>query len=238
MNSDMNIEIDNEINNEARHERTKKLIGESALNKLKNSKIAIFGIGGVGSYVCEALARAGIGEMTLIDGDVVELSNINRQLVALTSTLGKNKAVVMGDRIRDINPKIKVEIVDRFYKTGDEFDFKRYDYVVDAIDDIPSKVDIIKSCHYNGVKVISAMGTGNKLSCDNFKVSDLSKTHMDPLARVMRKKLKDEQIDDLKVVFSDEKPSIISSPPGTISYVPGTEGLMIAGFVIRELTEI
>lgn len=223
------------IMSDERLERTKKLIGEEALGKLKDSRVAIFGVGGVGAYVCEAVARAGVGRITLIDGDAVDVSNINRQLVALTSTIGMNKAEVMAERIRDINPDAEVTSLVTFYKPGDEFDFTEFDYVVDAIDDVNAKVDIIKSCYNSNVKVVSAMGTGNKLGCDKFKVVDLSKTHTDPLARVVRKRLREEGIEHVKVVFSEEKVLQVEGVPGTMSYVPGAEGLIIASVVIREL---
>lgn len=223
------------IMSDERLERTKKLIGDDAIKRLRNANVAIFGIGGVGSYVCEAIARSGVGRITLIDGDVVDISNINRQLVALTSTIGKNKAEVMAERIRDINPDAEVKSIAGFYKPGACFDFSAYDYVVDAIDDVNAKVDIIKSCYNSNVKVISAMGTGNKLTCDKFKVTDLAKTHTDPLARVMRKRLREEGIENVKVVFSEEKPLQVEGVLGTMSYVPGAEGLIIASEVIREL---
>lgn len=225
-------------NFESRTERTEKLIGNDSLRKLRNSRVAIFGVGGVGSYVTEALSRAGIGSITLVDGDVVTLSNINRQLIALTSTLGVNKAFAMAERIRDINPEIEVAAIDQFYMPGDDFPFRKFDYVVDAIDDIKSKIDIIKSCYNNDVKVISAMGAGNKIYNDCFKISYLSDTHTDPLARIMRKRLREEGIDKVKVVFSGEKPTSVEGTPGTLSYVPGTEGLIIAGEVIREIIGI
>lgn len=225
-------------NFESRTERTEKLIGKSALKKLWCSRVAIFGVGGVGSYVSEALSRAGIGRITLIDGDEVALSNTNRQLIALTSTVGVNKAIAMAERIRDINPEIEVEAIDKFYMPGDDFPFNKFDYVIDAIDDIKSKVDIIKSCYNNDVKVISAMGAGNKIYNDCFRVSYLSDTHTDPLAKIMRKRLREERIDKVKVVFSGEKPVSTNGTPGTLSYVPGTEGLIIAGEVIREIIGI
>lgn len=223
---------------DSRDERTVKLIGSASVNKLRNSKVAIFGVGGVGSYVSEALSRAGVGNITLIDGDEVTLSNVNRQLIALSSTMGENKAVAMAERIKDIDPEIKVEVIDKYYLPGDDFSFTKFDYVVDAIDDIKAKVDIIKSCYNNDVKVISAMGAGNKIYNDCFRVSYLSETHTDPLAKIMRKRLREEKIDRVKVVFSSEKPISVEGTPGTLSYVPGTEGLVIAGEVIREIIGI
>lgn len=223
-------------NFESRLERTEILIGARGIDSLKRSKIAVFGVGGVGSYICEALARSGVGSITMIDGDVVTYSNINRQLIALTSTVGLNKAEVMADRIKDINPDIQVESIDKFYSPGDEFDFKSFDYVVDAIDDIKAKVDIIKSCYNENVKVISAMGAGNKIHNERFKVAWLSDTHTDPLAKIMRKRLRGEGIDRVKVVFSEEKPMSIDGQVGTLSFVPGVEGLVIAGEIVRDIT--
>ena len=220
-----------------RHRRTINLIGEEALMKLEVSSVLILGVGGVGSYAAEAIARAGIGKITIIDGDTICQSNLNRQLVALESTLGKLKAVVEAERIRDINPEINVDYKVFFYKAGMELPFEEYDYVIDAIDDVDAKDAIIKECNEKNIKIISSMGTAGKLLTE-FKVADISKTSMCPLAKTMRKNLKAIGIDHLPVVFSEEKPTICGNALGTLSYVPGAAGLTLAGYVIRELAEI
>ena len=220
-----------------RHRRTINLIGEEALMKLEISSVLILGVGGVGSYAAEAIARAGIGKITIIDGDTICQSNLNRQLVALESTLGKLKAVVEAERIRDINPEINVDYKVFFYKAGMELPLEEYDYVIDAIDDVDAKVAIIKECNEKNIKIISSMGTAGKLLTE-FKVADISKTSMCPLAKTMRKNLRAIGIEHLPVVFSEEKPTICGNELGTLSYVPGAAGLTLAGYVIRELAEI
>ncbi|NLA69745.1 MAG: tRNA threonylcarbamoyladenosine dehydratase [Clostridiales bacterium] len=220
-----------------RHRRTINLIGEEALMKLEVSSVLILGVGGVGSYAAEAIARAGIGKITIIDGDTICQSNLNRQLVALESTLGKLKAVVEAERIRDINPEINVDYKVFFYKAGMELPLEEYDYVIDAIDDVDAKVAIIKECNEKNIKIISSMGTAGKLLTE-FKVADISKTSMCPLAKTMRKNLRAIGIEHLPVVFSEEKPTICGNELGTLSYVPGAAGLTLAGYVIRELAEI
>ncbi len=220
--------------------RTDMLIGKENRKKLENSNIAVFGIGGVGSYTCEALARAGIGQLTIIDNDTVSPSNINRQLIALRSTVGQKKVDVAAARIRDINPAVSVDAKDIFYcaDTADCLDFSRFDYVIDAIDTVASKLLIIEKAKHCGVPVISCMGTGNKLDPTQFKISDINKTSVCPLARVMRRELKLRGITKVKVLFSTELPQKHGdSPrvPASISFVPSVAGLLIAGEVIKDI---
>ena len=227
--------------------RSQMLLGKEAQDRLKNAKIAVFGIGGVGSYVCEALARCGVGELVLIDGDSVAPSNINRQIIALHSTIGMPKAEVMKKRIQDINPDAKVCAKNIFYTpdNGDEISFLGLDYIIDAIDTVTSKLYIIEKAKSMNIPVISSMGTGNKLDATRFKISDISKTQVCPLARVMRRELKNRGITSLKVLWSDEKPLVpLFSPdevsgkrqtPGSVSFVPSVAGLIIAGEVIKDL---
>ncbi len=226
-----------ENNMDERYARTIKMTGEEGLARLIRSKVIIIGNGGVGSYAAEALARTGIGSITLMDGDVVAPSNLNRQLVALTSTLGRNKAEVMAERIRDIDPETEVISLARFYRPDDELDLTQYTWVVDAIDDIDAKTALIRNAVHNNVNIISAMGAAGKYQTA-FKVADLSATSTCPLARVMRKRLKAEGIDHLPVVFSEEKPVPRDGDLGTLSYVPGAAGLTMAGYVIRKIAGI
>ena len=223
--------------------RTSLIFGEDNINKLNKSNVAVFGIGGVGGYVCEALARSGVGKLTLIDGDVVSVSNINRQIIALTSTVGKFKADVMKDRIMDINPDAEVSTINSFLTTEniDSFKLTEYDYVVDAIDDVKAKLALIKFCFDNNIPIISAMGAGNKLDATSFEVSDIFKTSVCPLARIMRRELKKVGVDKLKVVYSKEEPK---NPPykiegektvGSLAFVVSVMGLIIAGEVIKEI---
>ena len=213
------------------------LIGEDAFGKLRSAKVLIIGIGGVGSYAAEAIARSGVGDITLMDGDVVELSNINRQLVALTSTTGINKAVVMRDRIMDMDPERKATAVDGFYEDGCGVEVNDYDFVVDAVDSVDAKVSIIARCLEGGTRVISSMGAAEKLQNEGFTVADISKTHTCPLAKTMRKRLREIGIEHVPVVFSGEKPVPPDGELGTMSYVPGTAGLVIAGYVIRTIIQ-
>lgn len=226
--------------------RTGLLIGEEALNKLKKCKVAVFGLGGVGSYATEALARSGIGSMDIFDGDVVDITNINRQIIALESTIGMPKAEVSEKRIKDINPNINVESHNCFFNKDNQhdFDFSKYDYVVDAIDMVSSKLLIIKICKDLNVPIISSMGTGNKLNPTLIKVKDIYSTSNCPLARVMRRELRKMSIKSLKVVCSDEIPSYTPKSdednPGkrvnsSISFVPSVAGLIIASEVIKDL---
>lgn len=225
--------------------RTEALIGKEGLEKLKNARVAVFGIGGVGGYVVEALARSGVGELTLVDSDRVSKSNINRQIIALQSTVGEYKTEVMKKRVEDINPTIRVIVKNIFYlpETAGEFDFSCYDYVVDAVDTVTAKLSIIERAKDANVPVISSMGTGNKLDASAFKVADIHKTSVCPLAKVMRRELKKRGIDKLKVVYSEEEPKSKGvegekngkPAPASISFVPPVAGLIIAGEVVKDL---
>lgn len=235
--------------------RTELLIGQAALEKLQNSRVAIFGVGGVGGYVCEALVRSGVGHFDLIDNDTVSLTNINRQIIALHSTIGKLKVDVMKERMLDINPDVDVLVHPCFYlpETADQFDFSNYDYVVDAIDIVTGKIEIIVQADAHQVPVISSMGAGNKLNPAMMEVSDIYKTSVCPLARVMRRELKKRHIKHCKVVYSKEKaiqPSQASlekygadseenftkkSIPGSTAFVPSVAGLILASEVIKDL---
>ncbi|KJR45856.1 CsdL [Desulfosporosinus sp. I2] len=226
--------------------RTELLIGNTGLEKLRQSTVMIFGIGGVGSYTVEALARAGIGHLILVDYDDICLTNINRQLHALHSTVGMAKIEVMKRRILEINPKAHVETIKKFYTAADADHFldRELDYVIDAIDTVSSKVNLAKECLQRKVSFISSMGAGNRLTAENYKVTDISKTSGDPLAKAMRKLLRKEGITQgIKVVFSPDLPlTPISSNenrqiPGSISFVPSVVGLLIAGEVIRDLLQ-
>lgn len=221
---------------EERFSRTVKLIGQEGLAKLRSARVIVIGCGGVGSYAAEACTRAGIGHLTFMDGDTVAQSNLNRQLVALTSTIGRNKAEVMAERARDIDPETDVTALGRFYRTGDELDLTQYDWVIDAIDDVDAKTELICRATELGVNIISAMGAAGKFGTD-FKVSDISKTSVCPLARVMRKRLRERGIENLPVVYSEEKPVPRDGDLGTLSYVPGSAGLTLAGYVIRKIAE-
>ena len=221
---------------EERFSRTVKLIGQEGLAKLRSARVIVIGCGGVGSYAAEACTRAGIGHLTFMDGDTVAQSNLNRQLVALTSTIGRNKAEVMAERARDIDPETDVTTLGRFYRKGDELDLTQYDWVIDAIDDVDAKTELICRATELGVNIISAMGAAGKFGTD-FKVSDISKTSVCPLARVMRKRLRERGIENLPVVYSEEKPVPRDGDLGTLSYVPGSAGLTLAGYVIRKIAE-
>lgn len=218
------------------------------MEKLKASHVAIFGIGGVGGHVAEALARSGISRLDLIDKDTVSLTNINRQIVALHSTIGRSKVEVMKERILDINPQAQVKAFECFYlpENKEDFDFSQYDYVVDAVDTVTAKILIIQQAKENNVPVISCMGAGNKLDPTAFQIADISQTSVCPLARVMRQECKKRRITNVKVLFSTEKalePKIgpdselkgASPAPGSSSFVPSVAGLIIAGQVIKDL---
>ncbi|MBQ7669844.1 MAG: tRNA threonylcarbamoyladenosine dehydratase [Clostridia bacterium] len=227
--------------------RTEALLGEGT-EKLKRSSVAVFGCGGVGSYVAEALARAGVGSLTVIDGDVVAPSNLNRQLIATVDTVGLPKAEVQAKRISSINPACRVTALVLFYDaaSADKIDLAGFDYVCDAIDCVTSKLILAERCAATEVKLISSMGTGNKLDPSRFEVADISKTSVCPLARVMRRELKARGIYHLKVVYSKEEPRVPSIGetsngkriPASISFVPGAAGLVIAGEIIRDLAEV
>ena len=230
--------------------RSEKLLGKEAMGILKNSAIAVFGIGGVGSYTAEALCRCGVGHLTFVDNDVVSVTNINRQIIALHSTIGKHKTEVMKERALDINPSAKIETFNCFFneETCEQFDFEKYDYVVDAIDTVKSKLLLIELAGRARTKIISSMGTGNKLDPSQLEITDIYKTEVCPLARAVRKEAKQRKIKKLKVLFSREVPVKISEnlddtedlkngypAPASISFVPSVAGLMIAGEVVRDL---
>lgn len=225
---------------ENQYTRTVAVLGEEAISKLKNSHVAVFGVGGVGSYTVEALARAGVGKIDLIDNDTFNATNINRQLYATHKTIGQYKVDVARDRILDINPDCVVKAHKMFYlpENADGLDLSEYDYIVDAIDTVAAKVELIVRADKCGVKIISSMGTGNKLHPEMFEVSDIYKTSVCPLAKVMRTRLKKEGIRKLKVVYSKEEPitnkdNIIGSVP----FVPSVAGLIIAGEVVKGLVD-
>ena len=230
--------------------RTEILLGTAAMERLHASTVAVFGIGGVGSFAVEALARAGIGHLVLIDHDVVDVTNINRQIHATTKTIGESKTELMRSRILDINPEATVDVVDDFYLPSDENNDKfficKYDYVIDAIDTITGKIGLVVECNRRGIKIISSMGAGNKLDPTQFRVADIFSTSVDPIAKVMRKKLKEYGIDKLKVVYSTETPISIRNDElgirneglkiiGSISFVPSVAGLILAGEVIKDI---
>ena len=229
--------------------RTELVLGHEAMERLKNASVAVFGIGGVGSYAAEALARSGIGRLMLVDDDTVAESNINRQLIALASTVGRQKAIVMRDRALDINPNIKIDARPvRFDETtAEQFDFSGYDYILDAIVSVNSKILLIERAKAAGVPIICSMGTGNKLHPECFCIDDISKTTVCPLARVMRRELKKRGIEGVKVLYSKE-PAIAPKEEsdeellpgkhritGSVAFVPSVAGLMLAGEVIRHI---
>ncbi len=219
-------------------DRTRLLLGDEAVEILRNSRVAIFGIGGVGGHVCEALVRSGVGHFDIIDRDVVDVTNINRQIIALHSNIGRPKVEVMKERMLDINPSVEVRARECFFlpDTADEFDFSEYDYVVDAVDTVTAKLEIISRAYRLGVPVISAMGAGNKVNPAGFKVVDIYDTKVCPLARVMRRELKKRGIDSLKVVYSEEEPIKSEAGfPASCAFVPSVAGLVMAGEVIRDL---
>lgn len=218
--------------------RTELLIGKDALKKLHNAHVLIFGVGGVGGFVCEALARAGVGMIDIVDNDTVALSNINRQIIALHSTVGLPKVDVMKKRIDDINPDCSVNTHQIFFlpENASQFNFSSYDYVIDAIDTVTAKIAIIELAKKSGVKVISCMGAGNKLDPSQFLIADISKTSVCPLARAVRHELKKRGISGVKVLFSTEKPVAHNADfPASISFVPSVAGLLIAAEVTRDL---
>ena len=219
-------------------QRTEMLIGEEALERLKKSAVLVFGLGGVGSYVCEALVRAGVGKLEIVDKDVVDITNINRQLIALHSTIGRDKTDVEAERLMDINPSLDLTARKCFYlpENSDEFDFGKFDYVVDAIDNVTAKLDIIEKSKKAGTKVISSMGTGNKLDPSAFRIADIEDTKICPLARIMRKELRKRGINGVKVLYSQEEPKGNGGrTPASISFVPSVAGLLIAKTVIDDL---
>lgn len=244
--------------------RTQLLLGNKAMDKLKDSRVAVFGIGGVGGYVCEALVRSGVGSFDIIDDDKVCLTNINRQITATRKTVGMYKADVMKERMLEINPECNIRVHKCFFlpENSSDFPFNEYDYVVDAVDTVTAKIEIVMKAKEENVPVISSMGAGNKLEASLFKVSDIYKTNICPLAKVMRRELKKRGVKKLKVVYSEEKPvrpiedmsiscrkNCICPPgtarkcterrdiPGSVAFVPPAVGLIIAGEVVKDLTE-
>lgn len=243
--------------------RTRLILGNEAVERLKNSRIAIFGVGGVGGYVCEALVRSGIGAFDIIDDDKVCLSNLNRQIIATHKSIGMNKVEVMRDRMLEINPEVDVRIHQCFFlpENSDQFPFNEYDYVVDAVDTVTAKIELVLKCEETNVPIISSMGAGNKIEASAFKVADIYKTKMCPLAKVMRRELKKRGIKKLKVVYSEEIPfesvvtpddrlgaDLVSAPeterkekraiPGSLAFVPSVAGLIIAGEIVKDITGI
>ena len=231
--------------------RTALLLGNEAMEKLKHAHVAVFGLGGVGGYVVEALARSGVGALTLVDHDTISATNINRQLLATHETVGQQKALVAAERVRSIHPEMKVDARCCFYgpDTAAEFDFSQYDYVVDAIDTVTGKLALVTAAQAAGTPILSCMGTGNKLDPTRFQIADITKTSVCPLARIMRKECAKRGIKHLKVLFSTEDP-IPSDPsvlndeelpegrralPGSVAFVPSVAGLIIAGEVIKDL---
>ncbi|MCR4925984.1 MAG: tRNA threonylcarbamoyladenosine dehydratase [Clostridiales bacterium] len=229
--------------------RTALLLGEEALKKLKNSKVAVFGIGGVGGFTAEALGRSGVGQLDLFDNDTVSVTNINRQIIATTKTVGRYKTEIMKERLLEINPEIKVNSNNVFYskENSGDFDFSQYDYIVDAIDTVSAKIELVLNAQAVNVPIISSMGAGNKLNPTLFEVADIYKTSVCPLAKVMRRELKARGVKKLKVVYSKEeaiKPKGEAdeavaqgrrSIPGSVAFVPSVAGLIIAGEVIKDL---
>ncbi len=243
--------------------RTELLLGEESMNKLKNARVAVFGVGGVGGFVCEALVRSGIGAFDIIDDDKVCLTNLNRQIIATRKTVGKYKVEVMRDRMLEINPDVDVRMHQCFFlpENADDFPFEEYDYVIDAVDTVTAKIELVMKCQEKGVPIISSMGAGNKLEASAFKVADIYKTKMCPLAKVMRRELKKRGVKKLKVVYSEEQPltpiedmsiscraNCVCPPgaqhkcterraiPGSVAFVPSVAGLIIAGEVVKDLT--
>ena len=242
--------------------RTQLLLGSQTMEKLSSARVAVFGIGGVGGYVCEGLVRSGVGSFDLIDDDKICLTNINRQIIAKHSTVGQYKCDVMQERMLDINPDVKISVHKCFFlpENAHEFDFTKYDYIVDAVDTVSAKIEIIVKAQSCGVSVISCMGAGNKLDPTALKVADISETKVCPLARVMRRELKKRGVEHLKVVYSEEQPVRIENEnsencltdcisrtetrqnvtprratPGSVAFVPSVAGLIIAGEVIKDL---
>ena len=217
--------------------RTAQLLGNENVEKLFDKHVIVFGVGGVGGYVVEVLARSGIGKISIVDNDVVNESNINRQIIALHSTVGMQKVEVLKNRILDINPECQVFVYNQFFlpENSNDFDFSIYDYVVDAVDTVTAKLEIIKKSKESNVPVISSMGTGNKLNPMGFKVSDISKTKVCPLARVMRNELKKRGISKVKCVYSEETPVIQTQTPASVAFVPSVAGLLIASEVVKDL---
>lgn len=231
-------------------ERTEMLLGKTAIERLHNSRVAVFGIGGVGGYVCEALIRSGVGAFDLIDKDTISITNLNRQIIALKSTIGRDKTQVMKERMLDIHPSADIRIYKRFFlpENAGEFPFDEYDYIVDAVDTVTAKLALVLKAQENHIPIISCMGAGNKLDASLFRVADIYQTKACPLAKVMRRELKKRGVKSLKVVYSEEKPMGINSEwqrgendsriPGSTAFVPPVAGLLIAGEVVKDLIKI
>ncbi len=236
--------------------RTKLLLGNNAMEKLKSSRVAVFGVGGVGGYVCEALVRSGVGHFDLIDNDKVSLTNLNRQIIATHKTIGRDKVEVMKERILEINPNADVRIHKSFFlpENADEFPFEEYDYIVDAVDTVTAKIELVMKAKEKNIPIISSMGAGNKLDASQFKVADIYQTKVCPLAKVMRRELKKRNLKKLKVVYSEEIPIQLSvsqeeghnlsmeeqsagkrAVPGSVAFVPSVAGLIIAGEVVKDI---
>lgn len=237
-----------------RFDRTKRLLGADAMKKLNNAHVAVFGIGGVGGHAVDALARSGIGTLTIVDSDEVAVSNINRQLIATTKSVGRKKVQVMKEHLLEINPELQVEVCDCFFlpETEAQFNFYKYDYVIDAVDTVTAKLALVEACEKAHTPIISSMGAGNKLNPVAFEVADIYKTSVCPLAKVMRRELKKRNIKHLKVVYSKEMPlepiedeDFVSdekrqrrATPGSIAFVPSVAGLILAGEVVKDLAGI
>lgn len=232
--------------------RTRLLLGEKGMERLQSARVAVFGIGGVGGFVCEALARSGVKTFDLVDSDKVCLSNLNRQIIATTKTIGRYKVDVMKERILDIAPEAEVRTYPTFFlpETAEEFPFEAFDYVVDAVDTVTAKLELIQKAKEKNVPIISSMGAGNKLNPVGFQVTDISKTKICPLAKVMRRELKKRGIQNVKVVYSEEMPrkpvegevplepqGSRRSTPGSVAFVPSVVGLILAGEVVKDLTQ-
>lgn len=232
-----------------RFSRTELLFGKEAMDRLKQSRVAVFGVGGVGGHVCEALVRSGVGHFDLIDSDTVNITNINRQIIATTSTIGRLKVDVMKERMLDINPEVSVCVHPCFFlpENAHQFSFEEYDYVVDAVDTVTAKIELVVRANEYQTPIISSMGAGNKLDGSAFRVADIYKTKVCPLAKVMRRELKKRGIHRLKVVYSEEMPLTPSESeeqtdsrkriPGSTAFVPSVAGLIIAGEVVKDLTK-
>lgn len=224
------------------------MLGDNSLTKLSQCSVAVFGVGGVGSFVAEGLARAGVGNLILIDNDTIDISNINRQIHATTKTVGQSKVAVMKQRILDINPSADVQVIQDFYlpENAEQFFIKKYDYVVDAIDTVAGKIDLAVQSERRNIPIISSMGAGNKLDPTKFVVADIYDTSVCPLARVMRKELRNRGITKLKVVYSKEQPltpqnvdnAVKRQTPGSVSFVPSVVGMIVASVVVKDLLGI
>ena len=221
-----------------RFQRLKLLIGDENFCKLNAATVAVFGVGGVGSFAVEALARSGVGHLVLVDKDFIDATNINRQLHALTSTVGRSKVEVMRERIHEINPAAHVDAIQKFFlptEPIEDFFVCKFDYVVDAIDNLTAKIFLVEECERRGVKIISSMGAGNKLDSTRFKVGDIFQTSVDPVAKILRKKLRERGIKNLRVVWSDEVPRPVKDFIGSAAFVPSVAGLILASEVVRDL---